>query len=254
MDKIRLMAHLVAGYTTDDISLCVARALVRGGAAMLEVQLAFSDPSADGPAIQGACTNVLQRGYRVSDGLALVARIRREMCGIPVYIMSYASLVYTPGVETFCHMASKAGATGLIIPDMPFDHDEGLRAACAKYGMEMVPVAAPSMASARLVALAGAGYAHIYAALRAGITGSQTVIRKDTLRFLSQVGANGSKVYGGFGITTGEQSRALAHSVDAVVAGSVFVRIISEDRANTDLLMRDIECKAREIVTASNTK
>ena len=103
------------------------------------------------------------------------------------------------------------------------------------------------MAPERLAKLARAGFAHIYAALRAGITGSKTTIDEKTIAFLDAVGAGGSKVYGGFGITTGEQSRALASSVDAIVAGSVFVRIIAEHKDDSQKLAAAITAKAREL-------
>ncbi|MDE7383696.1 MAG: tryptophan synthase subunit alpha, partial [Treponemataceae bacterium] len=144
--KINLMSHLVAGYPTDDIALEVARALVRGGTDSLEIQLPFSDPSADGPAIQRACTEVLSRGYKTADGLSFISKIHSEFPKTPLYLMSYGSLVYTPGVDAFCKRASEAGVSGMIIPDLPFDHDEGLSATCKKYGMQNIPVAAPSMA------------------------------------------------------------------------------------------------------------
>lgn len=244
----KLMAHLVAGYTSDEISMTVAKALVSGGASILEVQLPFSDPSADGSAIQGACNAVLSRGYRVADGLSLIKRIKRET-GAEVCIMSYGSLVYTPGVAVFCKRAADAGVSGLIIPDLPFDCDEGLRSECEKNKMDMIPVAAPSMAAARLKLLAGAGFRRIYAALRAGITGQKTVIDDKTLQFLHSIKEAGtSEVYGGFGITTGEQSKVLQGAVDGVVAGSVFVRIIDAAGDDKELLAQKIEAKAREIV------
>ena len=245
--KIKLMSHLVAGYPTDDVALLVARSLVKGGADILEVQLPFSDPSADGPAIQAACTQVLSRGYKTADGLAFIAQLKREFPNTPVYIMSYGSLIYTPGVEAFCQRAAHCGVGGMIIPDFPFDHDEGLTAACNNNGMENIPVAAPSMASARLEKLARAGFRHIYAALRTGITGSKTVISSDTLTFLRRLSEGGSSIYGGFGISNGEQSEVLASSVEAVVAGSVFVRLIAEYSGTPDLLAQKIEAKAREI-------
>ena len=145
MPKIKLMSHLVAGYPTDELSFTAARALVDGGADILEIQLPFSDPSADGPAIQGACTEVLKRGYRTADGLSFIARLHKEFPQVKIYLMSYGSLVYTPGIENFCKRAADAGVTGMIIPDLPFDHDEGLTNACRANGMENIPVAAPSM-------------------------------------------------------------------------------------------------------------
>ena len=170
-EKIKLMSHLVAGYPTDDLAFRAAQALVTGGTSILEIQLPFSDPSADGPLIQTACTQVLARGYKVTDGLAFISKIRKEFPHITIYLMSYGSLIYTPGVANFCKKAAAAGVNGMIIPDLPFDHDEGLTENCRKNGMVNIPVAAPSMAEERLDKLANAGCPYIYAALRPGITG-----------------------------------------------------------------------------------
>ncbi len=249
MSKIKLMSHLVAGYPTDELSFTAARALVDGGADILEIQLPFSDPSADGPAIQGACTEVLKRGYRTADGLAFIARLHKEFPQVKIYLMSYGSLVYTPGVENFCRRAAEAGVTGMIIPDLPFDYDEGLTAACRANGMENIPVAAPSMAPSRLDKLARAGFPYIYAALRTGITGTDTTIDENTRRFLAAVGAGGSKIYGGFGISNGTQAKALADQVEAIVAGSVFVRLITENKNSPEALYNAVRAKAEELTS-----
>ena len=241
------MRHLVAGYPTDQLALTAARSLIKGGADILEIQLPFSDPSADGPAIQEACTKVLERGYRTAEGLKFIETLHKEFPDVPIYLMSYGSLIYTPGIRNFCKKASEAGVKGMIIPDLPFDFDEGLTASCKEFGMENIPVAAPTMSKERLEKLANAGFKYIYAALRAGITGTNTTIDKSTLNFISNVSKGGSKVYGGFGISNGEQSEALASSVEAVVAGSVFVRLITENAGDQDKLAQAVESKAREI-------
>lgn len=245
--KIKLMSHLVAGYPTDELALTAARALVSGGADILEIQLPFSDPSADGPAIQGACTEVLSRGYRTADGLKFIETLHQEFPEVQIYLMSYGSLVYTPGVKNFCKKASEAGVKGMIIPDLPFDFDEGLTEACKENGMINIPVAAPSMSRERLEKLSKAGFPYIYAALRTGITGTDTKIDEATLNFLNKVSEGGSKVYGGFGISNGIQSQALADSVEAVVAGSVFVRLITENKDDKEKLFEAVKNKAKEI-------
>jgi len=241
------MSHLVAGYPTDELALTAARALVSGGADILEIQLPFSDPSADGPAIQGACTEVLSRGYRTADGLKFIETLHKEFPEVKIYLMSYGSLVYTPGVKNFCKKASEAGVKGMIIPDLPFDFDEGLTEACKENGMINIPVAAPSMSPERLEKLSKAGFPYIYAALRTGITGTDTKIDDATLNFLNKVSEGGSKVYGGFGISNGIQSQALADSVEAVVAGSVFVRLITENKDDKEKLFEAVKDKAKEI-------
>ena len=247
MQKIKLMAHLVAGFPTEKIAFSAAKALIEGGADILEIQLPFSDPSADGPAIQGACTEVLNRKYKTADGLSFIKKIHAEFPEVPLYLMSYASLVYTPGIENFCKEAAECGVSGMIIPDLPFDFDEGLTQACKKNGMENIPVAAPSMSDERLTKLANAGFKYIYAALRAGITGINTTIDSKTIDFLNKVKSGGSKVYGGFGISNGEQSAILSKVVEAVVAGSVFVRIINENKDDVEELKQKVRTKAKEI-------
>ena len=247
MQKIKLMSHLVAGYPTTELALTAARSLVKGGADILEIQLPFSDPSADGPAIQTACTKVLEKGYRTSDGLSFIAQIHKEFPETTIYLMSYGSLIFTPGVDNFCKRAAEAGVKGMIIPDLPFDFDEGLTEACKKNGMINIPVAAPSMSAERLKKMAHAGFPYIYAALRTGITGTDTKIDENTLSFLRKVSEGGSKVYGGFRISNGEQAKALASSVEAIVAGSVFVRIITENQNDGQKLAESVEKKAREL-------
>lgn len=226
--RIPLMAHLVAGYPDASGCRAVADGLVEGGAAYLEVQIPFSDPSADGPAIRDACSASLARGWSVADSFAFVAELRAAYPKVPIFVMAYASLVATPGAAAFADAAREAGVTGLIVPDLPFDADEGLAEACTGAGLTSVPVAAPSMRAERLAAMASLGRTYLYAALRAGITGSATEIGEDTKSFLASAGAGGSQVLGGFGIRTGTQARAVAPYAHAVVAGSVFVSAVAE--------------------------
>ncbi len=247
---VRLMSHLVAGFPDAETSVAVADALVRGGTSILEVQLAFSDPSADGPAIQTASTVALEKGFSTRKGLEIVKRIRERHPETPIYVMTYGSLAFTPGVENFVVACKEAGASACIVPDLPFDGDEGLTEACRKHGLENIPVAAPSMRRERLDALASRGFEYVYAALRAGTTGSETTIDRATLDFIDAVGARGSKVLGGFGIRNGEQSRVLCRHVHAVVAGSVFVNLLLERPGTPEgraEALAAIEAKAREL-------
>ena len=110
-----------------------------------------------------------------------------------------------------------------------------------------ISVAAPSMSKERLKKMANAGFPYIYAALRTGITGTDTVIEKSTLEFLQKVSAGGSKIYGGFGISNGEQSKVLCNYVAGIVAGSVFVRIITENQNDDSALYQKVKEKAQEL-------
>ena len=241
-----LMAHLVANYPDENTAFTVAKSLVAGGANILEIQLPFSDPNADGPLIQNACSLTLEKGFKTKDAFNFIKKVHNAFPEITIYIMSYGSLAFTPGVDNFCKQASECGVKGLIIPDLPFDCDEGLTASCQKYGMENIPVAAFGMNDERLAKMTSRGFKHIYAALRAGITGSQTKIDESTLDFIKKISKAGAKVYGGFGIQNGEQSKVLSPYVDAVVAGSVFVKIVSETKSLEELTAK-ITAKAKEL-------
>lgn len=246
MQNIKLMSHLIAGFPDEKTSIEIAHALVKGGASFLEIQLPFSDPSADGPAIQTASTIALEKGFSTKNGLKIVAEIHKAHPNTPIYIMTYGSLAFTPGVKNFVKMCKDAGANGCIIPDLPFDNDEGLTGACKSYGLENIPVAAPSMTTERLTQMTAKGFNYIYAALRAGTTGSKTTIDQTTLDFIDAVGKNGAKVLGGFGIQSGEQSKILCKHVYAVVAGSVFVNIMLNEKDKA-IAINKIEAKANEL-------
>lgn len=221
----RIMAHLVAGFPDRACSLEAARALLDGGCAALEVQLPFSDPTADGPWIQRACDAALRAGLRVDDGLRLVEEIAR-LAPVPVFIMSYANLVFVRGVERFLREAKQAGACGLIVPDLPVDADEGLYALGRKAGLAVVPVVPAGVRPERLRRVGATGAEYLYVALRPGITGAYTAIGEDNLAFLRQVSALGMKLIAGFGVSSRDQVQALAPYVHLVVVGSAFIREI----------------------------
>lgn len=231
MKKITLMAHLVANYPDPSGCLAAAEALVEAGTRYLEVQIPFSDPSADGQSIMNACAATLAAGYSVADAVHLVNELTKLYPDVPVFVMAYANLVVSPGVGEFVDILHRAGARGLIVPDLPFDNDEGLAASCMGYRdspIAAVPVAAPSMGLERLERLARLGRPYLYAALRTGITGQATEIADGTRDFLELCRSGGSRVFGGFGIRSHAQARQVADHVYAVVAGSVFVDAITQ--------------------------
>jgi tryptophan synthase alpha chain len=226
----RIMAHMVASYPDRPRSLDVARALIDGGAAFLEVQFPFSDPMADGTDIQAACARALEAGFTVADGFHLVAEIAHA-ARIPVFIMSYANLLFARGIGGFLRETKEAGGTGVIVPDLPPDYDEGLFAAAGELGIEAVPVLSPSMSAERVARAAGLGGAYVYATLRTGTTGSLTSIEASSIAFLEKLAGmrprNPVRILGGFGIATRQQVIAVRDKVHAVVVGSALVREVA---------------------------
>jgi tryptophan synthase alpha chain len=227
----RVMAHMVAYYPDGPRSLEVARGLADGGCAYIEVQFPFSDPTADGPDIQRACSAALGAGFTVKKGFELVSEISRAV-KVPLFIMSYANLLFTRGMERFLADAKAAGAHGVIVPDLPPDYDEGLFRSAAGLGLAAVPVLSPSMRDARLSRVAELGTEFLYVTLRTGTTGSFTEIDSPGLSFLSRVAVMGhgrtAKILGGFGVSTRAQVEAFSPHVHAVVVGSALVRVVAE--------------------------
>ncbi|OHD14005.1 MAG: tryptophan synthase subunit alpha [Spirochaetes bacterium GWB1_48_6] len=227
-NKFKVMAHLVAGFPTLEDSLTVAKALADGGASYLEVQFPFSDPSADGPAIQGACTEALLLGFKVDQGFEMVKTLRKLYPHLPVFIMSYASLVFSRGVKEFCRLAGEAGADGLIIPDLAPGSDEGLFTLGPAAGLKIVPVIVPSVTPQRLNDILALNPEYVYTAIRAGITGIHSDISQDLKDFLQNLTSRKVKVLAGFGIDSRSQVESLAPVCHCLVVGSAFVRIVHE--------------------------
>ncbi|MEM5947361.1 tryptophan synthase subunit alpha [Spirochaetia bacterium 38H-sp] len=230
MHKKRIMAHMIPYYPSPEASYDVVRGLVDGGAWALEVQFPFSDPTADGPAIQGACTTALENGFTVDKGIDFIKKIRKDYPKLPVFVMSYASIPYRVGIPRFVSIMAELGINGLIIPDLPPDYDEGFYEECITRDLQPVPVVIPDMTEERLSLITDKAGEYIYAALRKGITGQHTELGEDNIGLLSVLKNRGYKTLAGFGIDSPEQVAKLSRHAYAIVAGSVFVRICKENR------------------------
>lgn len=230
--KHRLMTHMVAYYPDGASSVKVAAAMIDGGSTYLEIQFPFSDPTADGPAIQTACTQALENGFKVRRGFELVSSIR-AISDIPIFIMCYGNTLLYSGVEAFIDRCAQQGVQGLIVPDLPFDYDEGLFRLSEKHGMSAVPVVAPTIGPQRLESILRTEPRFLYAALRKGITGKITEIGDDNIGFLRRISTAAGKreirILAGFGIAHREQIDLLAPHVHASIVGSAFVRTIIEN-------------------------
>lgn len=259
--RARLMAHMIPAYPDLESSYNAFCGIVDGGAEFLEIQFPFSDPTADGPVIEAACTKALANGFSVDRGFEFVRRVADYIAGAGaasgaasgasadglaasgshaaagsgsprICIMSYANLVYVRGVEKFCRDAAAAGVWGLVIPDLPFDSDEGLLAAAKSAGLEVVPVLVPTNTRARIEMVLAHKPKVIYAALRTGITGTRTELGPKNLEFLATLTELakqfGGEVYGGFGIQEKDQIRALEEQVDGVIVGTALVKQVTK--------------------------
>jgi tryptophan synthase alpha chain len=236
--KNRLMCHLVAGFPTMEDSWEVAKIMAEKGSSYIEVQFPFSDPSADGPVIQAACTRALENGFTVEGGFELVKKIT-DKYDVPVFIMSYSTIAYRNGLQSFIDKSLHAGAAGLIIPDLLPPDDEGLYDLAAKNNIPVIPVFPVSIMKERLELLKKLDAEYMYIALRRGITGAKTEIDADQIAFLKGLQKNNVKLLAGFGIRERDQVEAIMPHINAAIIGSELVRTITEAGNNYKRILAD---------------
>src|SRR3989338_1480115 len=227
------MAHMISGYPTMRDSEKVAEALVKGGADIIEVQIPFSDPMADGPTIAVACEEALKGGMTVAQSLTLIKKV--AALGKPVAIMSYINPVFRFGIPAFVKTIAQAGADALIVPDCPFDTEEGraLLAVCKEHGVALIPVVSPGVPKDRLEQLAKDATGFVYCTSRQGITGANSKFAKELFDFVKELkDIFKLPIAVGFGVKSREDVAALAKHADIIIAGSVFVNVIKNEGAN----------------------
>jgi len=236
--RVGLMAHLVLGHPTLEASRHIVEAMIRSGVDLIEVQLPFSDPTADGPTITLACHKALERGIRVADGIRFLAEMSAKHPSTAFIIMSYFNLLYNyrgsgpgQGVAPFVRAAREAGVSGLIVPDLPPEEDqEGYPDACRSNGIHPIYVISPNVPRKRLEAVSRVARGFIYSTSRTGTTGKDAEIEIEGLkRFL----ADAREVCGlpmavGFGISRREQVEALRGCADVAVVGSHLIRVYED--------------------------
>jgi tryptophan synthase alpha chain len=217
-----LMPYLMGGYPDLDASRAVGEACVDAGANLLELGVPFSDPLADGPVIHAAATEALKNGATITGVLRVCESLSAR---VPVVLMVYANVVLAGGDEGFVERAAAAGASGLIVPDLPHDEAGGLREVCDRHGLALVALAAPNTSPERLAAIGADARGFVYTVSLAGTTGERRELPPELKDTVARVRAAASvPVAVGFGISSGEQARAVAEIADGVIVGSRIVR------------------------------
>jgi tryptophan synthase alpha chain len=220
-----LVIYLMAGRDTPEL----AEAAVAGGADIVEVGFPFSDPLADGPVIHAAATEALAAGATPHGVLRVCERVAAE---VPVVLMVYANVVLTAGPEAFALRAASAGAAGLIVPDLPHDEAGEVRAACGAEGLALVPLVAPTTTPERVAEIGADARGFVYTVSLTGITGERDALPPGLAETVERVrGSTEAPVAVGFGISTGEQARAVGELADGVIVGSRIVRAAGEGGA-----------------------
>jgi tryptophan synthase alpha chain len=238
--RAALMPYLMGGFPDLETSLAIGEAYADGGADLVELGVPFSDPLADGPVIHAAGTRALANGATVDGVLGLAARLSQRL---PVVVMTYANLVLARTPEGFADALAEAGASGLIVPDLPLEEAPAVLGACDARGIALVPLVAPTTPSARLAAIGERARGFLYTVSVAGTTGERTEGPSYADVLARAKAATDVPVALGFGIGTPEQAaRAAEAGADGVIVGSRLVREAAD--------AEDPAAAVREVVAA----
>ncbi|MER7973916.1 tryptophan synthase subunit alpha [Streptomyces sp. NPDC096080] len=224
-DRAALIAYLPAGFPTVDGGIEAVKAVLDGGADIVEVGLPHSDPVLDGPVIQTADDIALRGGVKIADVLRTVREAHRAT-DKPVLVMTYWNPVDRYGVERFTAELAEAGGAGCILPDLPVQEADLWREHADKHGLATVFVVAPSSRDARLARITAAGSGFVYAASLMGVTGTRVSVGAQARELVERTRATGTglPVCVGLGVSDAAQAAEVAGFADGVIVGSAFVK------------------------------
>jgi len=221
--RAALIGYLPVGYPNVDVSIEAMRAMVAGGADVIEVGVPYSDPVMDGPTIQAAAEPAVRAGVNIGDALRAVSAVAEA--GAAAVIMSYWNPIDRYGVERFAADLSAAGGSGAITPDLIPDEAAPWLRATDEHLLDRIFLVAPSSTEARVASTAAASRGFVYAASTMGVTGTRTSVGDAAQLLVSRVRAvSDIPVCVGLGVSNGAQAAEVAAFADGVIVGSAFVR------------------------------
>jgi tryptophan synthase alpha chain len=222
-----LVTFITAGDPNYDLSLDLLRQLPEAGADVIELGMPFTDPMADGPAIQASSLRALKTGMSLKKTLKLVTEFRTGDNDTPIILMGYYNPIYQYGVPAFLKDAKAAGVDGLIVVDLPPEEDEELCLPALKAGLNFIRLATPTTDDKRLPTVLRNTSGFVYYVSIAGITGTRSAANADVSAAVARLKRHTDlPVAVGFGINTAEQAAAVAKVADAAVVGSALVNRI----------------------------
>lgn len=230
-NKKALIPFITAGFPRGGLTPEVVRVFSESGADMVELGVPFSDPVADGPAIQASSQKALRNGVGLAEIFRMTEKIRRRS-EIPLLLMGYYNPLLAFGLERFARDASSSGVDGLIIPDLPPEEGKELSKACRDRGLSLVYLIAPTTPPGRISKIAEVSFDFSYCVSLTGVTGERKNTSAQLKDFLLSVRMRTKKPFVvGFGISTPRQAREAGRWADGVAVGSALVRLFSEEQS-----------------------
>lgn len=221
------IAFLTCGDPDLEKTAACVRAAVENGADLIELGIPFSDPTAEGPVIQGANLRALTGGVTTDRVFDLVRELRKDV-QTPMVFMTYANVIFSYGAERFLSTCREIGMDGLILPDLPYEEKEEFLPLCHTYGVDLVSLVAPTSEN-RIAMIAKEAEGFLYVVSSLGVTGTRSEITTDLKSIVEVIRQNTDIPCAiGFGISTPEQAAKMAGLSDGAIVGSAIVKIIEK--------------------------
>jgi len=245
--RAAFVTYIMAGDPNFEASLEIVKGLPTAGADVIEIGLPFTDPMADGPAIQQAGLRSLAGGMTLKSTLRLVSEFRKSDDTTPVVLMGYYNPIYAYGVESFLTDALAAGIDGLIVVDLPAEEDEELCLPAVKAGLNFIRLATPTTDDKRLPTVLANSSGFLYYVSIAGTTGAAAPKASDVAIAVNRIRKTTDlPIAVGFGLRTGEQAAEIAKIADGAVVGTALVEQVALGSNDQDAVERVLDL-ARKI-------
>lgn len=226
-NKKAFIAFLTCGDPDLSTTAACVRSAVENGADLIELGIPFSDPTAEGPVIQGANLRALTGGVTTDQIFDMVRELRKDV-NVPMVFMTYANVVFSYGAQRFISTCREIGMDGLILPDLPYEEKEEFLPLCHTYGVDLISLIAPTSEN-RIAMIAKEAEGFLYIVSSLGVTGTRSEIKTDLQSMIEVVRQNTDIPCAiGFGISTPEQAAKMAAISDGAIVGSAIVKIIEK--------------------------
>lgn len=226
-NKKAFISFITCGDPDLETTAKIVREAVANGADLIELGIPFSDPTAEGPVIQGANIRALKGGVTTDKVFDLVRELRKDVA-IPMVFMTYANVVFSYGGDKFISTCKEIGINGLILPDLPYEEKEEFLPLCRKYGVDLISLIAPTSEN-RIAMIAKEADGFIYLVSSLGVTGTRSEINTDLKSIVDVIRQNTSVPCAiGYGISTPAQAKKMADIADGAIVGSAIIKIIEQ--------------------------
>ncbi|MCM1267923.1 MAG: tryptophan synthase subunit alpha [Bacteroidales bacterium] len=225
--KKAFIAFITCGDPDLETTAACVRAAVENGAGLIELGIPFSDPTAEGPVIQGANLRALTGGVTTDKIFEMVKELRKDV-KIPMVFMTYANVVFSYGAERFMTACKELGMDGIILPDLPYEEKGEFLEVCHANGVDLISLVAPTSEN-RIAMIAKEAEGFLYVVSSLGVTGTRSEIKTDLTSIVEVIRQNTDVPCAiGFGISTPEQAAKMAGISDGAIVGSAIIKIIEK--------------------------